>query len=97
MAVTKANLANRVVPEEQFYDQATEDAQAAEQATTDSDRTARAATKDTKFGSIGDLLNSLLTSIGNEQTACETQFDTDSTTCTDTQTDARVWRPSGLT
>ena len=33
---------------------------------------------------------SLLTSIGNEQTTCDTQFDTDSTTCTDTQTEARV-------
>ena len=90
MAAAKASLTDRVVPEEQFYDQAAEQEFSGEKTNNDATRSARTGASATKFGSIGDLLSSLITNIGNEQTACKSQFDTDSTTCTNTQADARV-------
>ena len=90
MAAAKASLTDRVVPEEQFYDQAAEDEFSGEKTTNDATRATRKGAGASKVGSIGDLLSNLITSIGDEQTACKSQFNTDSTTCTNTQADARV-------
>merc|ERR1740130_1246415 len=73
VAAAKATLADRVVPEEQFYNQATEQEFANEQSLTDATRSTLDSTEHSSFGSIGDLLNNLITNIGNEQTACDTQ------------------------
>ena len=96
VAAAKASIADRVVPEEQFYNQATEQEFANEQSSTDATRSTRDSTEHSSFGSIGDLLNNLITNIGNEQTACDTQFAADSKVCADTQTAARVRHPSAV-
>ena len=79
-AATKASLADRVVPEEQIYDAATEHEFAHEQAAT-ATRSDRAAATNTGSGSITSLLETLITKIGNEQTACDTQYAADSKVC----------------
>ena len=90
VAAAKASLADRVVPEEQFYNAATEAEFSNEQASTDATRTDRAAATNTGSGSITTLLETLITNIGNEQTACDTQYAADSKVCVDTHTAARV-------
>lgn len=94
VAATKASVANRVVPEEQFYDQTAEAEFSNKQAAIDATRSSRADATNTGSGSIGTLLETLITNIGNEQTACDTQFAADSKVCADTQTAARVIRHS---
>ena len=93
MAAAKASIADQVVPEEQFYDAAAEEQFSGEQAATDATRSTRADATNTNSGSIGTLLTSLITNIGNEQTACDTQYAADSKVCVDTHTAARVRPP----
>merc|ERR1712166_1406594 len=88
VAAAKASLADRVVPEEQFYNAATEAEFSNEQATTDATRSDRAAATNTGSSSITTLLETLITNIGNEKTACDTQYAADSKVCTDTHTAA---------
>ena len=90
VAAAKASLADRVVPEEQFYNAATEAEFSNEKASSDATRSARADATNTGSGSITSLLETLITNIGNEQTACDTQYAADSKVCLDTHTAARV-------
>ena len=93
VAAAKASLADRVVPEEQFYNAATEAEFSNEKASSDATRSARADATNTGSGSITSLLETLITNIGNEQTACDTQYAADSKVCLDTHTAARVRSP----
>jgi len=88
VVAAKASIANRVVPEEQFYDAASETSYNSQQAATDAVRSGRASATNTGSGSIETLLTTLLTNIGNERTTCQTQFTADSKVCTDTHADA---------
>merc|ERR1719162_1713876 len=88
VVAAKASIANRVVPEEQFYDAASETSYNSQQAATDAVRSDRASATNTGSGSIETLLTTLLTNIGNERTTCQTQFTADSNVCTETHADA---------
>merc|ERR1719162_126509 len=88
VVAAKASIANRVVPEEQFYDAASETSYNSQQAATDAVRSGRASATNTGSGSIETLLTTLLTNIGNERTTCQTQFTADSNVCTETHADA---------
>ena len=94
MAAAKASVADRVVPEEQFYDQATEDAHGAEQAAADNTRASRGTAKNDNLKSIASLLTTLVENIDTEQAACNTQNTNDDQKCTDDQTTAKVPRSS---
>ena len=96
VVAAKASIANRVVPEEQFYDAASETSYNSQQAATDAVRSDRASATNTGSGSIETLLTTLLTNIGNERTTCQTEFKADSEVCTDTHTDATVLPPLPL-
>ena len=96
VVAAKASIANRVVPEEQFYDDASENSYNSQQAATDAVRSDRASATNTGSGSIETLLTTLLTNIGNERTTCQTEFKADSKVCTDTHTDAMVLPPLPL-
>ena len=82
VAAAKVSLADRVVPEGTFYDHAIEQECANEEDSNDAARSTRAQTRNANSGSICDLLNSLI-DIGNEQTACNTQYGADSKVCLD--------------
>ena len=85
VAAAKVSLADRVVPEETFYDHATEQEITNEEGSNDAARSTRAQTRNANSGSISDLLNSLI-DIGNEQTACNTPYAADSKVCLDSHT-----------
>ena len=89
----KASIADRVVPEEQFYNQAAEQKFSGEQTEQDATRSARVGKEEGRLGSIGALLDTLLNNIATEQTVCDGTYTTDSTTCTDTQKEAEVTSP----
>ena len=93
MVAAKASIADRVVPEEQFYDQAAEQEFSGEKSANDATRSTRADATNTNSGSIGSLLTSLVTNIGNEQTACDTQYAADSRVCVGTHAAVRVPAP----
>ena len=59
VAAAKVSLADRVVPEEAFYDHATEQKFTNEEGSNDTTRSTRAQTQNANSGSIGDLLNYL--------------------------------------
>ena len=93
VVAAKASIADRVVPEEQFYDQAAEQEFSGEKSANDATRSTRADATNTNSGSIGSLLTSLITNIGNEQTACDTQYAADSRVCVGTHAAVRVPAP----
>merc|ERR1712166_1695568 len=88
VAAAKA-VADRVVPEEQFYDQATEDAHATEQAAADNTRASRGTAKTTSLKSIATLLTTLVDNIEAEQAECNEQNGKDDAKCTADQTAAK--------
>ena len=69
----RANLADRVVPEEQFYDDSSEAAFSTKAGDHEQTRDTRVDAEEGKFERIQELLSSLKGSISNEQLQCDSK------------------------